>query len=54
MSIKKSTGEKVFNIINVIILTVFSFICLAPVLHVIFASFSDPLKLMRHQVDLCQ
>ncbi|WP_129724379.1 carbohydrate ABC transporter permease [Xylanivirga thermophila] len=49
MSIKKSTGEKVFNIINVIILTVFSFICLAPVLHVIFASFSDPLKLMRHQ-----
>jgi len=49
MSIKKSVGERIFNIINITILALFSFICLAPVLHVIFASFSDPLKLMRHQ-----
>jgi putative aldouronate transport system permease protein len=49
MAIKKSFGSRVFNVINTIILAVFSYICLAPVLHVIFASFSDPLKLMRSE-----
>lgn len=49
MPIKKSTGERIFSVINVIILTLFSFICIAPVMHVIFASFSDPFRLMRNQ-----
>lgn len=40
--IKKSKGRIVFEIINYTFLTLFGIICLLPVLHVLFASMSDP------------
>jgi putative aldouronate transport system permease protein len=49
MSIKKSTGEKVFGVFNTIILVLLMIICAYPLLYVLFASFSDPYKLMQHQ-----
>lgn len=49
MAIKRSNGEKAFDAINVIILIIFMFICAYPLLYVLFASLSDPYKLMQHQ-----
>ena len=40
--IKKSKGRIVFEVINYTILTLFAVVCLLPVLHVLFASMSDP------------
>lgn len=40
--IRKSKARIAFEIINYIILTVFAIICLLPMLHVLFASISDP------------
>ncbi|MDO5424576.1 MAG: carbohydrate ABC transporter permease [Eubacteriales bacterium] len=40
--IKTSKARTAFNIVNYIILTLFAIICLLPMLHVLFASFSDP------------
>lgn len=42
MKIKKSKSRILFEIINYILLTVVAVLCLLPVLHVLFASFSDP------------
>lgn len=49
MTVKRSAGEKVFSIINVVIMILLMIICLYPFLYVLFASFSDPYNLMRHQ-----
>lgn len=49
MAIKRSNGEKAFDAINVIILILFMFVCAYPLLYVLFASLSDPYKLMQHQ-----
>lgn len=49
MAIKRSTGEKAFDIFNTIILVLFMIICAYPLLYVLFASLSDPYKLMQHQ-----
>ena len=43
-----STGQKIFNIFNILIMIIISFLCIAPVLHVLFASISDPIKLSNH------
>lgn len=40
--IKKSKGRIIFEIINYTLLTLFAVVCLLPVLHVLFASMSDP------------
>ncbi len=45
----KTSGDKVFNIINYILLTIIAFTCLYPVLYVIFASVSDPIELQGHR-----
>ncbi len=50
--IKRSIGEKVFDVFNIILLTVISLIMLYPFLHVIFASLSDPMEYMKHSVML--
>jgi len=44
----KSAEDKVFNLINYILLTILTFIFLYPIWFVLVASFSDPAKLMTH------
>lgn len=39
---KQTTGEKVFSIINYLLLALLAIACIVPVWHVICASFSDP------------
>lgn len=48
MAIKRSIGERVFDVLNTIFMIFMIVICLAPMLHVFFASFSEPEQLMRH------
>ena len=45
---KNSISGKIFDVFNVILMLFISFICIAPVLHVLFASLSDPVKLSAH------
>ena len=47
MSLKRTRGEKVFAVFNVAILLLVSFITLYPMLYVIFASVSDPMRLIQ-------
>ena len=49
MKIKESPSRIVFRIINVIIMILLAFACLAPLLHVFFASISDPILLTQFQ-----
>ena len=49
MKIKESPSRIVFRVINVIIMIVLAFACLAPLLHVFFASISDPILLTQFQ-----
>ena len=49
MKIKESPSRIIFNIINVIIMVILAFACLAPLLHVFFASISDPILLTQFQ-----
>jgi len=46
--IKRSKGEIIFEIFNIIFLAFVAVICLYPMLYVLFASFSEPSKLMAH------
>ena len=47
MNLKRTKGEKIFTVFNVIILLSLSFIMLYPILYVVFASVSDPVKLIQ-------
>ncbi len=49
MVINESVGGKIFNTINTFFLILLSAICLYPIIHVLFASFSEPLELMKHR-----
>ncbi len=49
MFYKKSIGRYIFEIINAVILLTVVFICIAPILHVLFASISEPTKLASHE-----
>jgi len=49
MAIKRSSGEKVFDFVNVTALGFLSLITLYPFIYVLFASVSDPAELMRHK-----
>jgi len=46
---KRTTGEKVFAVINTILLCLLTLIFVVPILHVIFASISDPLLLSANK-----
>lgn len=46
--IKRSKGEIIFEIFNIVFLALVAVICLYPMLYVLFASFSEPAKLMAH------
>lgn len=45
---KKSLGEIIFDILNVIILISIAFLCLYPMIYVLMASMSSPSELMKH------
>ena len=45
---KMTTGDMVFSGIIYFLLLLLTFITLYPILHVVFASVSDPVRLMRH------
>ncbi len=49
MAIKRSEGEKIFDIINVFLMVLLIIMTLYPILHVLFASISSPAKLMQHR-----
>ena len=44
----KTVGYKIFTVINYVILTLIGFLCLAPMLHTVLASFSEPGPLSAH------
>lgn len=46
---KKTLSNKIFDAFNVVFMILVAFACLAPILHVIFASFSDPILLEAHE-----
>jgi putative aldouronate transport system permease protein len=47
--INESLGSHIFDIFNIALMAAISYVCLAPVLHVVFASVSDPVRLLSHQ-----
>lgn len=47
MKVKESVSRKVFLVVNAILLMLVSFVCLAPMLHVLSCSISDPYTLAR-------
>ncbi len=47
MALKRTRGEKVFTVFNVLILLLVSFITLYPMLYVVFASVSNPIRLIQ-------
>ena len=49
MVYKKTIGRYIFEFINIVIMLAVAFACLAPILHVFFASISDPTKLSGHE-----
>jgi putative aldouronate transport system permease protein len=49
MRVKQTPGERVFTICNALILSVLVLVILYPVLHILFASFSDSTELLKHE-----
>lgn len=49
LSIKRTASEEVFDIVNTLFLIFVIIITLYPLLHVLFASISQPAKLIQHQ-----
>lgn len=49
MHYSKNLLAKIFDIFNIVLMLFIAFICLAPFLHVVFASVSDPEKLVMHK-----
>lgn len=47
--IKRSLGERIFNVFNIILLTALSLAMLYPFLYVVFASISDPMQFLQHK-----
>ena len=47
-TIKRSFAERAFSVVNTILLITLSLFSLYPVLHVLFASFSNSLEFMKH------
>ncbi|HPF88470.1 MAG TPA: carbohydrate ABC transporter permease [Candidatus Limiplasma sp.] len=47
MKIKESMGRRTFLVVNALLLGILGFVCLAPMLHVLACSISDPATLAR-------
>lgn len=51
---KRTHFEQVLHALNYIVVSLVAFLCLYPMLHVLFASMSDPMRLLSHRgVLLC-
>lgn len=48
-AIRRSNGEKVFNVFNICIMLLITIVTLYPFLYVLFASFSEGSKLLQHK-----
>lgn len=48
-AIRRSNGEKVFNVINICIMLLVTIVTLYPFLYVLFTSFSEGSKLLQHK-----
>ena len=46
--IKRSLGERIFNLCNIIFLTLLCVVTIYPLLYVVFASISDPMEFLKH------
>ncbi|MFC9708552.1 carbohydrate ABC transporter permease [Paenibacillus sp. NPDC056933] len=49
MKYRKTMGNRVFDIVNYTLLSLLTLACLYPILHIVFASFSDPARLVAHK-----
>lgn len=49
MKYRKTMGNRMFDIFNYMLLTPLTLACLYPILHIVFASFSDPARLVAHK-----
>ncbi|KOY14910.1 carbohydrate ABC transporter permease [Paenibacillus xylanivorans] len=49
MKYQKTMGNRMFDILNYTLLTLLTLACLYPILHIVFASFSDPARLVAHK-----
>lgn len=47
--VKTSLGERIFQVINIILCGLLCLAILLPVLNIVFASLSDPIEVMKHQ-----
>ncbi|MCR4772598.1 MAG: carbohydrate ABC transporter permease [Oscillospiraceae bacterium] len=47
--IKETTGRIAFKIFNTVLMVIIAFVCLAPLLHVLFASVSNPTLLTQYK-----
>lgn len=45
---KSTTGDKIFNIFDYTLVGLIALLCVYPMVHVLFASISDPMLLMQH------
>ncbi|TYT24324.1 carbohydrate ABC transporter permease [Dictyoglomus thermophilum] len=45
----KSISSKLFDVFNILLMLLIAFVCIAPILHMIFASVSEPDKLVLHK-----
>ena len=46
---KRTPVEQVLHVLNYVVVSVVAFLCLYPMLHVLFASISDPMRLLSHR-----
>ncbi len=46
---QRNFGQKCLTALNYLIITIAALICLYPMIHVLMASFSDPIRLIRHR-----
>ena len=52
MKMKKSLGRKVFEVVNVTVLTIFSLLCLYPILNQVALSLSSSSGILKHTVTI--
>lgn len=45
---KKTVGDRIFDVLNYVVLTVLAFCCIYPLWHVLCGSFSNPVELSKH------
>jgi len=49
MKVKRTTGERIFSAVDAVICALLCLAILLPILNIFFASFSDPVEVMKHQ-----